>query len=318
MSYRTEQILKVVGIVLTVALVAGMCWVYFRDRREQDRQAAAWESLADAALPYEKEKRELEQELSQLQEAAQYVPEHADLMIGFLVSDASDMAYVREKSAQYGFSPIIVIDCTANTASIASCLEAVEAGWEILLYTPEFSDEIHASVVFTKQLVESMGKQDTGIFLLRNGYHTEHHVSLLAESGFVGYATYHDSPVSGQTEDGLVYFDYSLVRSGGTVTSDRLAEAYAKKAAFLVVLDMAGMQSGALTDKNVTAILDDAQKYAAHEDCSFSTVADTVATLSEINQIEADNRAEHAARVAAIEARLGELDAIISGIYGGT
>lgn len=83
----------------------------------------------------------------------------------------------------------------------------------------------------------------------------------------------------------------------------------------LIALDMESINSGSLTEDYVTDLMDTLQSYVEQEDCTFSTVADVVTELSEINSTEAVNQASYGEQIAEIQARIDELEEIINGIY---
>ncbi len=315
MFRKIEQKYKKIFMVLTIGLAAVCFWLYCYDYVQQEQQRAALERAIQKARPYEKELRELKKSLSEQENNIEYVSDQASIMVGFLVSDEGDIPYIEEKAEEYGFRPVIVVDCTSDMENILACVEVLDPEWEVMLYAPEFSSEIHEDVVSVKKTLQSFGRKDTGLFFLRNGYDTEPNLQLIAQSGFVGYTLYHDSPISGQTEDGYVYFDYSYIRTDNTAISDRLSQCYSAKTSFLLTLDMKSIHSEALPEKTVTEILDQTQALSMQEDCSFATVDEVVSELSKINRKKAKKQKEYEEQIFAAEERMEELERMIDEIY---
>lgn len=90
---------------------------------------------------------------------------------------------------------------------------------------------------------------------------------------------------------------------------------YNNKASMMFAFDMGSINGGSLTETYVAELLDTLQSYTEKENCSFSTVADVVEELSEVNSIEADNQAEYERRAAEIQTQIDELEDTINEIY---
>ena len=110
-------------------------------------------------------------------------------------------------------------------------------------------------------------------------------------------------------------FDYSYLSSSGTSVTSRISAMYNNKASMLYAFDLASRNEGLLTEAYVAELLDTLQSYTEKDNCSYSTVADVVEKLSEINSIEADNQESYEEQAAEIQERIDELEDTISEIY---
>ncbi|MCD8380483.1 MAG: hypothetical protein LUC95_09270 [Lachnospiraceae bacterium] len=307
---------NVICILLSVLLAAGLGFLYYRDRQQENVQTDTIEALQAEAAPYENELNELRSQLSGLESSFTYTREKASVMVGFAVTDAAELSYIEEKAAQYGFSPVLVLDCTMELTDVEAIVEAADEDWEIMLYAANFSEEANDDVLAVLSYLEDAGRKDTGMFLLRGGYDGAANIELLAQDGFVGYTSYHEeTPQAGQTEEGYVYFDYSYLSAEGTGVTGRLAALLSRKAAMIVVFDMASVDAGALPETYVDSLLKLLQEYDEREDCAFSTVADVVEELSGINALLAASEAEYEAQAAALSEQIAELEETVAGIY---
>ncbi|MCD7845178.1 MAG: hypothetical protein LUG57_04880 [Oscillospiraceae bacterium] len=309
-------ILNAALIVLALALAGVLFFMLNKDNRQTQEQAEQIETLREEARPYEKELQALAEELEDLEDAVSYASETAEFIVGFVVTDVSDLDYIQEKAAAYLFSPVLVLDCTMERTVIEEIVSAANSSWELMLYAPDYLAGVNDQILDVADYLDSVGREYTGVFFLREDYSSADSIQLLAEDGFVGYTSYHsDSPRAGQLEDGMVYFDYSYLSTSGTSVASRLSALYSNKASMLVVLDMASINSGKLTEAYVISLFDRLQSYAENDDCSFSTVTEVVEELSKINDIEAENQAGTEARAAELQERIAELEEIIQGIY---
>ncbi len=316
MQEKRTLIRNILCAILCVLLAGGLAWLLYTNRQEQQAQTAAIEAAVEEAKPYEQELDELEEELDNMEAAVSYTSETASIMVGFTCSDEEDLAYAEELAETYQFPPVLALDCTMAQDDLEALLTAADDEWEIMLYTPTFSEEVNEEVLAALDYLETVKREHSGVFLLRNDYSSEAHIQLLLEDGFLGYTSYNShAPDAGQTEDGAVYFDYSYLTSSGTTVASRLSALYTNKSAMLVVFDMASVGSDSLPESYVTSLLDTMRSYTESNDCVFSTVAEVTAELSQINAIEAENQAEYEEQATEMQERIVELEEIIEKIY---
>lgn len=313
---RGRLIRNILFAVISILLAGGLAFMIYSDEQEQKEQAEAIQELQAEARPYEVELNNLQSELSSLEKNTGYTSDRAEIMVGFIASELSDIEYISDKAQAYGFSPVLVVDCTMDISDIEEIVEAADENWEIMLYVSSFSEESNESVLTVLSYLDSIEKDETGVFFLRNDYASDENIRLLADDGFIGYTLYHSSsPAAGQTGDGSVYFDYSYIRSDEGTIDDRLSVLYSNKASMLIVFDMDKINSGEISGSYITGVLDKIQNYASQENCCFATVEEVVWELSEINMTEAELQAEYEEQAAEIQERMDELEEIISEIY---
>ncbi|MCD8132534.1 MAG: hypothetical protein LUE19_01610 [Clostridiales bacterium] len=313
---RGRLIRNILFAVIAILLAGGLAFMIYSDEQAQKEQAEAVREIQAEARSYEVELNDLRSELSSLEKSTSYTSDRAEIMVGFIASDVSDMEYISDKAQAYGFPPVLVIDCTMDISDIEVIVEAADENWEIMLYASPFSDESNENVLSVLSYLESAGRDETGVFFLRNSDNSSPNIQMLVDDGFIGYTNYHsESPAAGQTEDGYVYFDYSLIQSTGTAVEDRLSVLYSNKTSMIVIFDMGSIDSGTITETYVTEFMEELQDYAEDDACSFATVEEVVRELSEINMTEAELQAEYEEQAAEIQERIDELEEIISDIY---
>lgn len=311
-----SRIVNILCAVLSILLAGALIFMFYINNKQEKAQSAAIKAVLEEVQPYEDELQDLKLELSNMKHDVSYSSDEAEIMVGFVASGASDVNYISGKAEAYGFSPVLIIDCTMEMDIIEEIIEAADDSWEIMLYAPTFSEEVNEDVLSVMSYLEDEDIEHTGVFFLRSDYSTSSYIQLLKDDGFVGYTSYNsDSPRAGQTGDGTVYFDYSYLSSSGTSVTSRISAMYNNKASMLYAFDMASRNEGLLTEAYVAEMLDTLQSYTEKDNCSYSTVADVVEKLSEINSIEADNQESYEEQAAEIQERIDELEDTISEIY---
>ncbi len=315
MNNERTRLINTVCIVLCVLLAVILIYMICMDKRADKKQTAAIEESIVKAEAYETEQRELKSKLTALQNSIYYSSDTAKIITGFVVSEVSDISYIKEKASAYGFSPVIVIDCTKEKDFIEQVVKASDRSWEIMLYTPTFSAEENEKVLSAISYLNSLGRDHCGIFLQRQDTCTAANLELFINDGFIGYTVYNDSPKSGQAQDGSVYFDYSYLTISGTAIASRLSALYRDKTSMIVALDMASINSGVLTENYTVSLLDSIKAHAENGDCTFAPVSAVVSELSKINMTEAERQAAFEKESKELQSRIDELDDIIHDIY---
>ncbi|MCD7756682.1 MAG: hypothetical protein LUH45_00695 [Clostridiales bacterium] len=312
---RKIKLQTILCVLLSAVFACALGWMLYTEYRQEAAFSAASQALKEEASSYVTQRQALLSELDELESSAACFSDEARFMVGFLVSDVSDLSYIREKAETHDFSPVLVLDCTMAEADLKQLLAAAEDQWEVMLYASPFSAETNGAVLTTLSCLDSIGKEQTGVFFLRDEDNNDDNVQLLLEDGFLGYTSYSDVPTAGQTDDGTVYFDYSFLSVSGTTVESRLAALYQSRAFMLIVFDMASIDAGTLTEDYVTSLFATLQTYTQQEDCSFSTVAAAVAELSTANAAQAEAQAEYQEQAAELQAQLARLDEGIDEIF---
>lgn len=307
---------NIICAILCVLLAAVIGYLVYINQQQEKAQTASLESLQEELKPYESELRELQAELSNLKNNVSYTSEEAEILVGFVPSEVADLSYIEEKSEMYSFSPVLVLDCAMEMEEIEAIINAADEDWEIMLFSSPFSEDDNENVLSVLSLLEDEQIEHSGVFLLRSDYYNTTNIQLLSDDGFIGYTNYNEDNLQiGQADTGLIYFEYSYLTSSGTTITSRLYSLYSSKSSMIVAFDMASINSGSLSETYVDALFETMQYYTEYDDCSFSTVADVVQELSQVNSIEADNQAAYEIQAAEIQERIDELQEIIAGIY---
>ncbi len=317
---RVLNILKYVAAGLSVlGLLAALYWVQTNDARKQ----AAALALQELARPYEQELSQLEAQLEATSRDYVYHSSSAELLIGFILSDGSDIPCIQSLKDQYGFSPVIILDCTKPLETVQALIAAVPPEWELMLYTAQLDSTAQESIADIKTHLNTLGRKDTGILFLRSRAVSDGDLAALRLGGFTGCTLYHDTPAVGQNPDGSVFFEYASFNAsnfdsdGAEAFSQRLEDVYNHKASMLCVFDMEDLQPLETAAEKTRLLLQTIGQYAARSSCSYSTVSAVAEKLSRINGEKAAYELNAKKEAAAIEERIQALKVTIHDIYKG-
>ncbi len=311
----SEIIKKAAAVLLAVSIAVCAVFAYFHDKKRMQAYEQAHDKFMSMASGYKAEQSELRRELEELKKEIDYYGDETNIMVGFAVTSKSDIAYIREKTEKYKFAPTIVLDGTLDFAEMTALLETAEKEWEIMLSAPSLTGYTGTVLASAKAQLEAEGRKVCNVVFSRMTSISTRGEVILSEAGFAGCSVYHDSPVSGQTESGLVYFDFSRIASANVEMEVRLSACYGKAASMIYVFDMESVRAGYVSDGKVEDYLQTLALYAEKENCAFATVTETAAALSGINELKAELNASREQQMVSVEARIKELYKIIMQIH---
>ncbi len=300
-------------LCLVVLVVFG--FLIFNYKTNSSEEKSRLEAAVAEAKPYEDEITELKRNITHAADELSDTSDTARFIVGYIVSSEDDIAIAEEQAAEYGFSPVIVLDCTDDLTELESlALAASASGHEIMLTAYVFDEQANETVKSLMTYMDANSIEFDDIFLLRSDYYADENVDMLVSDGFVGFTVYSSTPSSGITEDGYVTFDYSYL----TVDSSsytRFTSCYSNLASMVIAIDLDSIRVGDLTEGFVTTLLTTLSSYAENDDCEFSSVPATKESLLEENESMQEKLAEYEAYVAECEARIDELEEIVAEIY---
>ncbi len=248
-------------VIISVILAIILGILLLQSSLADSVRAATISGISEEAHPYELELREIKDELSQLQSEIAYESETAKFMVGFEPNSVDDFEYINEQAEVYGFSPVILIDCTDEMSLIKDLIqEADDYEFEIMLTASKFSESENESVMDVLTYLNKQKIEQCGVFLLRSNYETSANKELLIGDGFTGYVLYSDYPKYDCTDEGIVSFDYSYIRQNSTAIDTKVAYAYTAKASELIVFDLEAIND-TLSENGIANVLDLVDEY---------------------------------------------------------
>lgn len=309
-----ERVRNIICIVLAgVTAVAIGIFAFLSAQAERD-YSTALKSVAEEAQPYEEELHALQKELKET-EAFSWSSDTAKIMIGYSIELGVDIEFVSTQAEEYGFEPVLILDCCQDFDTLAYLLYmASGTNWEVMLTASDFSDQVMEDAPELRAYLERYELQGTGVFLFMDGDDSEENIQCLMDNDFIGYATLNaESPSSGYTEDGLVYFDCAYVQTGSELSADEMNALFLDKSFLLIAFDMSSIHAGTLSSQNVTGILDTLQPLAEEGEFLFSSVSDVADELVQLGASQED----YDETLLQKQERIAELKTLLEEIYNG-
>ncbi|MCD7822998.1 MAG: hypothetical protein LUG86_03115 [Oscillospiraceae bacterium] len=309
--FRRNLIFALLSVIVLVVFFV-MAYNY---KSRTSEQKSRLEAAVAEAKQYEDEVTELKRSITSATDALSDKSDTARFVVGYVVSSEEDIATAEAQAAEYGFEPLIVLDCIDDLTVLEGlALVASDAGHEIMLTASVFTVEANETVKSLLSYMSENGIDCADIFLLRSDYSSSSNVELVISDGFSGYTIYNSTPTSGITDDGYITFDYSFLTVDSTSLT-RFSSSYSNLASMVVAIELDSVRAGTLTDSFISKLLTTLAAYSKNDDCEFTSIAGVAESLLEENESAEERLLEYEAYVAECEARIDELEEIIAEIY---
>ena len=302
---KRERILTVVILVTGLLLALGL----YRERKQEQEKAIQTARQMEEVKPYENEIMEITEQMKEEKVRFSYLSDTARMLVGYRLYTPDDLVMIQRQAEEYGFSPVIVLDCSMESMELANLIASVaDRGWEIMLTVSPVTETITETVSNVRETLGQYGLSDTGVFLLKSGDYSEETVEKLKDNGFQGYTCFSDAVINGCDENGMVYFEYWYVQKGDASMETKLEQLTTDRKSMITVFDLQSMNMGLLSEKSITERLDLMKNYAGQEKMVYASVAEIVEELSDINAVQEQHQKEYEAYVEKQQEKIDELE----------
>lgn len=307
------------GILAAVSILAGAVLFFglYMDRKQQQQQAVQIARQNEQAKPYEEEIRGINEQMKEEKKLLDYLSDTAQMLVGYKIYVPDDLDMIQKQAEEYGFSPIVVLDCSMEIEELTILTKSVaEKGWEIMLTGSPVTEATYDTAAQVREVLGQSQVSDTGVFLLKSGDYSEETVDMLKSNGFKGYTCFSDTVTNGCTENGMVYFEYWYVQRGDASMATKLEQMTTDRKAMIVVFDLQSLHTGLLSKKSITERLDLMQSYVEQEKVVYASTAEIVGQLSDINAVKQQRQEEYDKYAAKQQEKIDELQKKVHKIYG--
>ncbi|MCD7847982.1 MAG: hypothetical protein LUG49_08170 [Oscillospiraceae bacterium] len=306
---------NIIFALLSVIVLVVFCVLAYNYKSKSSDDKSRLEAAVAEAKVYEDEVTALKRSITAAADDLADKSETARFVIGYVISSDDDITHAEEQGAEYGFEPVLVLDCVDSLVELeALAYSASNTGHEIMLTASVFTSETNETVQSLISYMSANGIEYSDIFLLRSDYYSDASLEMIIADGFAGYTVYNTTPTAGLTSDGYVTFDYSYLTVDST-SYTRFSSSYSNMASMMIAVDMDSVRAGTLTEGFITTLLSTLSIYAENDNCEFSSIADVENALLTANETAEQRQAEYEAYVAECEERIAELEEIIAEIY---
>lgn len=306
---------KSICIVLIILLTALMGTMLILDKHQESKQNHHVKELQNEAEPYEKELSQIRLELEEKKAVIESLPDVSGTMIGFVPNTADDIASIKEVTDGHSFTPLVLLDCAKDEATLQSIAQrAVQEGYDLILAGITFDASVVEKADAIKAfLTDYFGAQDP-VFLLRNTYDTEGNRAILKQHGYEKLVRYSDSLSAGVDDAGIPYLAYGFIRSSGAY-GNYINQAAAAKSFSITVFDFADIQRGAIGKTDIANYIEAVDKKVSAEEMLYTNLKSAFQAVAEGGSISSGTENDYEKYEKKQQDRIKELEEIIAEIY---
>ena len=311
MKFWKSKTFAVGVIIICSALLIGLSWM---NRQQERRRLAQMRALQQQAAPYEQEIRKIQSELDKREKAISANSDISGAIPCFEISSAKDIEVVKELSADYAFTPTILLDCSLDKETLRDIIKASAAeNYDFVLFIRSMGDD---TLDTAEELQEMIAEYTTGwepIVLLRNPDDTQENRALLAQRGYQTLFRYRTDLDDG-TQDEILYLPYGFLRA--TTSSSRLTDTLVSAhTSMAICFDLDNLHDNTLAEKDITDCLNVLDKYVSEKKLEYRDADTAFLVLAQKEGKTERAKAEFDRYAQQQEARIKELRDVVSEIY---
>ena len=311
MKFWKSKTFAVGVIIVCSALLIGLSWM---NRQQERRRLAQMRALQQQAAPYEQEIRKIQSELDKREKAISANSDISGAIPCFEISSAKDIEVVKELSADYAFTPTILLDCSLDKETLRDIIKASAAeNYDFVLFIRSMGDD---TLDTAEELQEMIAEYTTGwepIVLLRNPDDTQENRALLAQRGYQTLFRYRTDLDDG-TQDEILYLPYGFLRA--TTSSSRLTDTLVSAhTSMAICFDLDNLHDNTLAEKDITDCLNVLDKYVSEKKLEYRDADTAFLVLAQKEGKTERAKAEFDRYAQQQEARIKELRDVVSEIY---
>ena len=311
MKFWKSKTFAVGVIIICSALLIGLSWM---NRQQERRRLAQMRALQQQAAPYEQEIREIQSELDKREKAISANSDTSGAIPCFEISSAKDIELVKELSADYAFTPTILLNCSLDKEVLRDIIKASAAeNYEFVLFIRSMQDDTLDTVADLQEMIAEYTTGWEPIVLLRNPEDTQANRALLAQRGYQALFRYRTNLDDG-TQDEILYLPYGFLRA--TTSSSRLTDTLVSAhTSMAICFDLDNLHDNTLAEKDITNCLNVLDEYVSEKKLEYRDADTAFLVLAQKEGKTERAKAEFDRYAQQQEARIKELRDIVSEIY---
>lgn len=306
---------KCISVALVILLAALLGGLLLWEIQNESRRAAQTEQRQLEAQPYYEEMTAIRWELKRRESKIKITPNVSGVIIGFVPTSADDMASIREFTAGYGFTPLVILDCAREEADLQNIARiSIEAGWDLMLAGITFDPTVLERADSIRALLPEYGDGTEPAFLLRHSFDTSENREALRRHGYQRLVRYSDSLIADVDESGTPYIAYGFVRTPNA-SSDLVSRLVSAHTLMTLVFDLADLAQGTIDETMVTDYLQAVDSRVSSGELVYTDLAEAFDAVAEGESLSRKRQEEFEQYKAEQQQRMDELEEIISEIY---
>ena len=311
MKFWKSKTFAVGVIIVCSVLLIGLSWM---NRQQERRRLAQMRALQQQAAPYEQEIRKIQSELDKREKAISANTDISGAIPCFEISSAKDIEVVKELSADYAFTPTILLDCSLDKETLRDIIKASAAeNYKFVLFIRSMGDDTLDTVADLQEMIAECTTGWEPIVLLRNPDDTQENRALLAQRGYQTLFRYRTDLDDG-TQGEILYLPYGFLRA--TTSSSHLTTTLVSAhTSMAICFDLDNLHNHTLAEKDITDCLNVLDEYVSEKKLEYRDADTAFLVLAQKEGKTERAKAEFDRYAQQQKARIKELRDIVSEIY---
>lgn len=311
MKFWKSKTFAVGVIIVCSALLIGLSWM---NRQQERRRLAQMRALQQQTAPYKQEIRKIQAELNERKKALSTNTDLSGAVPCFEISSAKEIEVVKELSADYAFTPTILLDCSLDKETLRDIIKASAAeNYDFVLFIRSMQDDTLDTAEELQEMIAEYTTVWEPIVLLRNQEDTQTNQALLAQHGYQTLFRY-STDLDDGTQDEILYLPYGflLATTSSSRLTDTLVSAHTSMA---VCFDLDKLHDNTLAEKDITNCLNVLDEYVSEKKLEYRDADTAFLVLAQKEGKTERAKAEFDRYAQQQKARIKELRDIVSEIH---
>lgn len=300
-------------LIIVLAVLLGM--LLFLDKKQENRRAAHMVQLQNEARSYNQEIDDIRSELKKRESEIKRTSDVSGAIIGFVPTSAEDVSTIKNLTAGYRFTPLLILDCAMDEDTLkVVAREAVEEHYDLILAGITFDQEVVKTADSIQALLPEYGYNKEPAFFLRHSFDTKENLEVLLQHGFQRLVRYNDSLSSGVADSGVPYLSYGFIRSSSAYPNfiSQVVDAHSYT---IMTFDFQDIRSGAVKTADITDFLVKVDSQVSAGKMLFTDLSEAFDAVVEREGLSKRCQEEFEEYRVEQQKRIEELEKIISEIY---
>lgn len=306
---------KILAIVFSILLLVLAGVMILQNKQQEDRRAEHMAQLVSEAKPYQKEIDAIRSELAKRENEIKVAPPVSSGIIGFLPTSAEDVSTVKELTAGYDFTPLMILDCAMDEEALQDIARmAINENFDLILAGMTFDQKVLKKADSLRAVLPEYGYEKEVSFFLRYPSDTKENREMLRQHGYQKLVVYSTTLDSGVNEQGVTYVSYGFAPSSDTdfnlITQTVAAHSYT-----VMIFDFADINSNKNGEAYVNRFLEIADNLVSNGEMQYTDIAAAFQAVAEADSTYKTRREEFEQYKLEQQKHIEELEKIISEIY---
>lgn len=287
----------------------------FLNQQKENKQEAHMKQLHKEVQPYNEEIADIRSELKKRENEIKKVPDVAGAIVGFIPTSVDDISTVKQLTAEYAFTPLIILDCAMEENVLQEIAKkTIAENCDLVLAGISFDQAVLEKANSIRKLLPEYGYEKEINFFLRYPSDTEENREALRQHGYPNLIRYNTSLNFGIDELGIPYISYGVVDTSNPNVSF-ISQIIAAHSYTVIVFDFADINDEENSQAVVMDFLQIVENEVSNGGLLYMDIREAFSAVMELESLYQKQREEFEQYKTDQQKRIEELEEMIAEIY---